>query len=437
MKKEVSLQELQTVYKEVPFETVKKIWAQNTTPMGVYIHSPFCLSECAFCFYKGRVPLSGEIERYYNLYLPEQIKKYQPVLERSKIYSWFFGGGTPSLMNPAMLRRILELLPDIACRGVRTFEIHPAGFNLQLLDILAEYNFNNIIIGVQSFNEDILRKTKRIPAAQDEVRKIIQEIQRRNMHAWLDVVGFINDSPEEIADFCADICLATELEPDEISIYVNYNNREKYDELAVSLYSTILPLLIKTWTVEGCTDEYVTNNPDEFKKNLSSRGVVRIFNKRNTRVQDDAVFIRYLYSGAIETGKNSVLGIGAYKNQAHGTMSCIVSKNYNYNYVEFNETWDPHFFVTYTSNFFKELKLMVKDMENLFNKTNDILKVKELSIAINDSPDFGLAKKLQGLEIASIKVDCFGNELKKKQFRKMINDYFCLRKNFIELSEIE
>ena len=74
---------------------------------GLYVHIPFCVKKCAYCDFFSHPPPEGERESYAEALLRE-IKNTDP--EGRSVTSVFFGGGTPSLMGPDLMGRILEAL---------------------------------------------------------------------------------------------------------------------------------------------------------------------------------------------------------------------------------------------------------------------------------------------------------------------------------------
>ena len=122
---------------------------------GLYIHIPFCLSKCPYCdFYSSTsisaVPdflngLSKEIEMYRHQFNP--------------IDTVYIGGGTPSLLSPEQLEKILMSIRknfDLISNIEITIEVNPADLNQSFLESMCEIGINRINIGVQSFDEKVL-----------------------------------------------------------------------------------------------------------------------------------------------------------------------------------------------------------------------------------------------------------------------------------------
>jgi coproporphyrinogen III oxidase-like Fe-S oxidoreductase len=343
--------------RRISFNTVRTYWKQNALPIGVYIHNPFCWSVCRFCAYKGTRARKSDTARYYEQYLPAQIILYKKILADTKISSWFFGGGTPSIMTPDMLRNILSLLPGIEAQGEKTFELHPAICNIELLDVLYKYGFHNIILGVQSFNLDVLAKTGRIPTAFSQIKELLQEIHQREMHVWLDIVCFINDDPREISIAEQDIYTALALVPDEISVYINYFLREKYFKEAVKLLTPILHSVCKDWLIDRADLKKVTSELVEQK--LLTQKNIRLFNKKRPC---EARFIKALENKKGTKPEVSVLGIGSYPRQK--TISSILKSDGGCFYFEEMADFHPQFFKFSTDVIQNTSVKLVHNIEN-------------------------------------------------------------------------
>ena len=437
---ENSLDRMRAVYQEVDFAVIQKIWSKNTAPVGVYIHNPFCLSLCSFCAFKGRIPLPGEMQRYYKEYLPAQIKAYRSILEQIEVSSWYFGGGTPSLMDKEVLRQILALLPGIKTRGEKTFEIHPADFDINLLDVLQEYNFDNVIIGVQSFDKNVLEKIRRRPATKSQVQNIIQEIQRRGMNAWVDIVGFLNDDPKEIAVLGQDICTAIELQPEEISINLNFALKNKYLAAAAELFTTVIQAASPEWFVDLLVTRQAPENAaaskEEIQRYLIDKESLRLFNKKRPSALTKINGIHSLYCAEadVHLQGRSALGIGGYKNNCIGTMSVVLTGHYNYYYTEANESFRPQYFVTHTANFLEETRQIILDLKNLLSSANNKLRITRLEFSNDYGPNWGDPEQVPYLK-SSLFVNYFGTEKDNAQYKKQITDYLVApRRPFIDLS---
>lgn len=131
---------------------------------ALYVHIPFCDHKCIYCdFYS--IITSDNIENFLNA-LKKEIKYFSlKYSDGRKFSSIFFGGGTPSLMNPDYIKVIIEHLNDnflILPDAEVTLETNPGTVNYSKLKEFRKSGINRISIGIQSFNEDELNFLTRI-----------------------------------------------------------------------------------------------------------------------------------------------------------------------------------------------------------------------------------------------------------------------------------
>src|SRR5436190_14609740 len=95
------------------------------TPAGIYIHIPFCSSRCSYCDFATGLYQDGLADKYVQAL----IKEITLAPESGRLVDTvYFGGGTPSLLSPSQLERILEALRDrfeIDSQAEITMEMNP------------------------------------------------------------------------------------------------------------------------------------------------------------------------------------------------------------------------------------------------------------------------------------------------------------------------
>jgi len=138
--------------------------------VSVYVHIPFCSSRCNYCdFYFETTHSPGVIDATLDRIL-EEAGYFSDAMGRPRVRSLYFGGGTPSIVPPALLDRFLarlrEHLPAIAGSAAGgdvecTFEANPESVTPELLDVLVRNGVNRISLGVQSFHDSLLRTLTR------------------------------------------------------------------------------------------------------------------------------------------------------------------------------------------------------------------------------------------------------------------------------------
>ncbi len=129
---------------------------------GIYIHVPFCKQECHYCdFYK--TTLLGQRPAYLQA-LMKEIDLQTPRFAMSKLETIYWGGGTPSLIDPVNLGKVLNRLE--AAYGFEkdieiTLEVNPDDVNHDFLKAIRSEGFNRLSMGIQSFDRTILRQLNR------------------------------------------------------------------------------------------------------------------------------------------------------------------------------------------------------------------------------------------------------------------------------------
>ena len=154
--------------------------------------------------------------------MPNSIKPFLPIIESRNIGNYFFGGGTPSLMKPETMISIFNLFPDFKAVKSKTFEIHPAIYSDEQLDVLAEYGFNCCIIGIQSFDKSVLLRQNRMHATYEEILNLILKIKDRGMYVAGDII-YKMDIIDADKIFKQDLACLESMNLDVISLQNNYD----------------------------------------------------------------------------------------------------------------------------------------------------------------------------------------------------------------------
>ena len=131
---------------------------------GLYIHWPFCQAKCPYCDFNSHVVASIDQKRWQRAYLSE-IARVGAETEGRVLNSVFFGGGTPSLMEPALVAAILDKVratwPQANDLEV-TLEANPTSVEAGRFAGYREAGVNRVSLGVQSLNDDDLRRLGRL-----------------------------------------------------------------------------------------------------------------------------------------------------------------------------------------------------------------------------------------------------------------------------------
>ena len=119
---------------------------------GIYIHIPFCKSRCAYCDFFSTTLLSRR-EAYVDALCKEAKRRLSTLPSISTIY---FGGGTPSLLSLDQIARILQTIGAPQAIEV-TLEANPGDLTPDYLRAVREAGVNRLSIGIQSFDDEVLR----------------------------------------------------------------------------------------------------------------------------------------------------------------------------------------------------------------------------------------------------------------------------------------
>ena len=141
---------------------------------GLYVHWPFCQSKCPYCDFNSHVSASIDQNHWQNAYLSE-IERLGQETEGRILDSIYFGGGTPSLMDPSLVAAILAKVRstwrwsnDVEI----TLEANPTSVEAARFTGFRDAGINRVSIGVQALNDEDLRKLGRMHSSAEALRAI-------------------------------------------------------------------------------------------------------------------------------------------------------------------------------------------------------------------------------------------------------------------------
>lgn len=148
-------------------------------PLSLYIHIPWCVRKCPYCDFnshqqKNELPESEYVQRLLQD-LEYDLRHFDIDTNQRKIHSIFFGGGTPSLFLSDSIGRIIDGVNDriqLETGCEITLEANPGTFEAEKFAGFRQAGVNRLSIGIQSFNDEHLKKLGRIHNA-DEAKKAI------------------------------------------------------------------------------------------------------------------------------------------------------------------------------------------------------------------------------------------------------------------------
>lgn len=137
--------------------------------LSIYIHIPFCARKCLYCDFLS-APSSGEVRARYVDRLIREIKEESQSYVNYKVKTIFFGGGTPSLLEPDQVTGIMDSIRayySIERDCEISMEVNPGTCSVEKADAWKRAGINRISIGLQSLEDKELRALGRIHSAKD------------------------------------------------------------------------------------------------------------------------------------------------------------------------------------------------------------------------------------------------------------------------------
>lgn len=200
--------------------------------LGLYLHIPFCQAICSYCNF-NRGLLDVDLKRAYVDALEREIRTTTPgVFSADTI---FFGGGTPSLLEPEEIARILDACRrtyDVAADAEITLETNPETATPERLRAFRDAGINRLSFGVQSFDNDELKRLGRIHTAERAVEVISTAMTMGFSSVSFDLMLWLPEQSRET--WCRTVERAISLGPDHLSLYLLelYPNAPLKEEMA-------------------------------------------------------------------------------------------------------------------------------------------------------------------------------------------------------------
>lgn len=205
---------------------------RHPAPAGIYIHIPFCAAICSYCNFNRGLHDDTLRRRYVDAVIKDIRRSAGPSVKADTI---FFGGGTPSLLEPDELRRIIAACYesfDVAVDAEITLEANPESSTREKLEAFRAAGANRVSFGVQSFNDDELRRLGRLHSA-DAAGAIVETARRAGFdNVSLDLMMWLPG--QTTAAWLASVDELIARRPDHASLYLLeiYPNAPLRDEMA-------------------------------------------------------------------------------------------------------------------------------------------------------------------------------------------------------------
>jgi len=193
---------------------------KEKTPLGIYIHVPFCRSKCQYCdFYS----LATKDDRLMDSYLDAtcaHVREAGQLAPGYQVDTIYFGGGTPTFFGADGMASILTAIRrsfDVSSNAEITFEANPDSVSAKLLRRLRSEGFNRVSLGIQCDDDEILSRIGR-PHTYAQAVEAVKRIRKagfRNLSVDL-IYGLPDQTREGWAKTLQNVL---SLEPEHISCY--------------------------------------------------------------------------------------------------------------------------------------------------------------------------------------------------------------------------
>ena len=209
-----------------------RCYNRYVTPAGIYIHIPFCERKCTYCNFNttdfDRALSAGYLSAVEKeiLYWGRELQATGTAASiapdgRPEVDSIFFGGGTPSIVEPLQLSRLIETCREafqIAADAEITIEINPGTMMEEKAEGWLQAGINRASVGVQSFIDRELVSLSRTHNA-DEARATVRALRSAGFtNLSLDLIaGLVNQS---LPDWEYNLSEAFSLRPEHLSLYL-------------------------------------------------------------------------------------------------------------------------------------------------------------------------------------------------------------------------
>jgi oxygen-independent coproporphyrinogen-3 oxidase len=195
---------------------------QEDTPLGLYLHIPYCRKRCKFCYFKVFTDVNAqEIERYVSTLSHEiEILSRKAIMGDRPFRFVYFGGGTPSFLSPKQLTSLVDRLrANISWDKAEevTFECEPGTLSESKVHTLRELGVTRLSLGIESFSDAILEENGRAHLSKEVYRA----------WEWIVAAGFPNVNIDLISGMVGEnwenwrenIRKTIELSPESVTIY--------------------------------------------------------------------------------------------------------------------------------------------------------------------------------------------------------------------------
>ena len=283
-------------------------YPDDKEPIGLYVHVPFCKDRCHYCDFVS-TPHNEENEAKYADMVIKEIKwhlqrpEFKETFAGANVDSLYFGGGTPSILEPDFFEPIVEL-----CRSSFNFtsdmeltvETNPESIDFNKLVKLKSFGVNRISLGVQSFENDELVKMNRVHTQEDALTAAEKIKQAGFKNFSIDLItGYPGQTTESMT---RSLDKLISLNPQHTSIYKIEVKPGTYLEYQIEMQEVppVDEQLIETFYKTVCT-RLEENGYKRYE--MSSFAKPGLACKQNLKFWKDGIFLGFGAGAQGMTGK--------------------------------------------------------------------------------------------------------------------------------------
>ena len=206
--------------------------ARSNSASGIYVHIPFCAAICNYCNFNRGLHDESIRQRYVEALITDIRSFADPAIQADTI---FFGGGTPSLLHPSELGRIIQACRDsfsLSPDSEITIEANPESSSEEKLEQFRGAGANRLSFGVQSFRDDELRRLGRLHSS-DTARAAVGAARTAGFdNVSLDLMMWLPG--QSTREWLSSVEALIDVQPDHASLYLLeiYPNAPLRDEMA-------------------------------------------------------------------------------------------------------------------------------------------------------------------------------------------------------------
>ena len=188
-------------------------------PLELYLHIPFCISKCKYCDFLSAPATLKERQDYVES-LCRDIRSYRDLSKAYVVVSIFIGGGTPSILSPEQIKDIFKSIKEIfelSKDAEITIEMNPGTVDREKLSAYREAGINRLSIGLQTADNEELKKLGRIHTYEDFLETYKMARQEGFANINVDLMSAIPG--QTLASYENTLRVVAKLSPEHISAY--------------------------------------------------------------------------------------------------------------------------------------------------------------------------------------------------------------------------